>query len=138
MAQDEAAMVATAQDDGQNIGQEDDGPEDDVAKRSLAPEGRGAGLEERSLYRERRCQAGGDKPGARGEQVRRQGEDKGWALNHHASLAAQPCAARVDRPLQISARRVVVNSPGEESPCMHAPVKKWSPNVVMICRRVSP
>jgi hypothetical protein len=35
MAQDEAAMVATDQDDGQNIGQEDDGPEDDVAKRSL-------------------------------------------------------------------------------------------------------
>ena len=47
MAQDEAAMVATAQDDGQNIGQEDDGPEDDVAKRSLAPEGRGAGRRRR-------------------------------------------------------------------------------------------
>jgi hypothetical protein len=136
MAQDEAAMVATAQDDGQNIGQEDDGPEDDVAKRSLAPEGRGAGRRRRGaciVYRERRCQAGGDKPGARGEEVRRQGEDKGWALNHHASLAAQPCAALV-----YSARRVVVKSPGEESPCMHAPVKKWSPNVVMICRRVSP
>ena len=113
MAQDEAAMVATAQDDGQNIGQEDDGPEDDVAKRSLAREGRGAGLRRRGcLY--------GDKPSARGEEVRRQGEDNGWALNHHAS-AAQPCAALVYRPLQISARRVVVKSTLGRSPpvCMH-------------------
>ena len=63
MAQDEAAMVATAQDCGQNIGQEDDGPEDDVAKRSLAGGERSRAPEERSLYRERRCQAGGgDKP----------------------------------------------------------------------------
>ena len=135
MAQDEAAMVATAQDDGQNIGQEDDGPEDDMAKRSLAPEERGAGRRRRGcLYRERRCQAGGDKPGARGEEVRRQGEDKGWALNHHASLAAQPCAALVYRPLQTSAGRVVEEIPGE-SPCMHAQVQQRSPNVVIIyCR----
>ena len=138
MAQDEAAMVATAQDDGQNIGQEDDGPDDDVAKMSLAGGERSRVGGEEPVYRERRCQVGGDKPGARGEEVRRQGEDKGWALNHHASLAAQPCAALVYRPLQISARRVVVKSPGEESPCMHAPVQKWYPNVVMIYRRVSP
>ena len=78
MAQDEAAMVATAQDDGQRMARRM------MARRMMWPrgvwlEGRGAGLEERSLYRKRRCQAGGDKSGARGEEVRRQGEDKGSA-----------------------------------------------------------
>ena len=66
MAQDEAAMVATAQDDGQNIGQEDDGPEDDVAKRSLAPEGRGAGLRRRGACMETSQAPEERRSGARG------------------------------------------------------------------------
>ena len=99
MAQDEAAMVATAQDDGQNIGQEDDGPEDDVAKRSLAPEGRGAGLEERSLYRERRCQAGGGKV----RRQRRGGQAPGGGQGMGFKSSCEPrCAAVRSTCLQTS------------------------------------
>jgi hypothetical protein len=58
--------MATAQDEGQDEGQDGHGsPASEERSQARGEEPgwrRGAGLEERSLYRERRCQAGGDKP----------------------------------------------------------------------------